>query len=144
MKTGCSSGINATRNSRFAGFIASFRGRVEKTNKSELRNPLTYRVLIYIFEVGMKTFFLNWEISRSKSQLKKKIKINGLIFIFWGWRQLVGNTSLGYQKNMFAVPKHLVVIWVFLGQKCEQKNRAGPLPKFKTSQLPIPKPHSFL
>ena len=36
-----------------------FRGRVEKTNKSELWNPLTYRVLIYIFEVGMKTFFLN-------------------------------------------------------------------------------------
>ena len=45
-----------------------FRGRVEKTNKSELRNPLTYRVLIYIFEVGMKTFFFNW----SKSLLKKK------------------------------------------------------------------------
>ena len=29
-----------------------------KTNKSELWNRLTYRVLIYIFEVGMKTFFL--------------------------------------------------------------------------------------
>ena len=32
-------------------------GRVEKTNKSEIWNRLTYRVLIYIFEVGMKTFF---------------------------------------------------------------------------------------
>ena len=44
---------------------------VEKTNKSELRNRLTYRVLIYIFEVRMKTFFPKWEISRSKSQFKK-------------------------------------------------------------------------
>ena len=33
-------------------------GSVEKTNKSELWNPLTYRFLIYIFEVGMETFFL--------------------------------------------------------------------------------------
>ena len=38
-----------------------FRGRVEKTNKSELWNPLIYRVLIYIFEVGMKTFFFSTE-----------------------------------------------------------------------------------
>jgi len=30
---------------------------VEKTIKSELGNPLTYRVLIYIFEARMKTFF---------------------------------------------------------------------------------------
>ena len=44
----------ATRIFRFAEFILC--GRVEKTNKSELRNRLTYRVLIYIFEVGMKTF----------------------------------------------------------------------------------------
>ena len=41
-----------------------------KTNKSELWNRLTYRVLIYIFEVGMKTLFLKWEISRSKSQFE--------------------------------------------------------------------------
>ena len=52
-------------------------GRVEKTNKSELWNRLTYRVLIYIFEVGMKTFFFKWEISRSKSQFEK----NGLFFL---------------------------------------------------------------
>ena len=78
-----------TRIFRFAGFISAMLlwGKVEKTNKSELWNRLTYRVLIYIFEVGMKTFFLNWEISRSKSQFKKNKKIkNGLIFIFWGWR----------------------------------------------------------
>ena len=43
-------------------------GRVEKTNKSELWNRLTFRVLIHIFEVGIKTFFLKREISRSKSQ----------------------------------------------------------------------------
>ena len=30
---------------------------VKKTNKSELQSRLTYRVLIYIFEVRMKTFF---------------------------------------------------------------------------------------
>ena len=47
-----------------------FQGGVEKTNKSELRNRLTYRVLIYIFEVRIKTFFLKWEISRSKSQFE--------------------------------------------------------------------------
>ena len=35
-------------------------GRVKKTNKSELWNRLTYRVLIYIFEVRIKTFFLKW------------------------------------------------------------------------------------
>ena len=39
--------------------LAQRRRRAEKTNKSELRNHLTYRVLIYIFEVGMKTFRLN-------------------------------------------------------------------------------------
>ena len=52
-----------------AGFVLEFEmsvlrivksmSRVEKTNKSELLNHLTYRGLIYIFEVGMKTFFLN-------------------------------------------------------------------------------------
>ena len=46
----------STRIFRFAEFILC--GRVEKTNKSEIRNRLTYRVLIHIFEVGMKTFFL--------------------------------------------------------------------------------------
>ena len=34
------------------------KGRKEKTNKLELWNRLTCRVLIHIFEVGMKTFFL--------------------------------------------------------------------------------------
>ena len=46
---------------------------------------MTYRVLIYIFEVGMKTFFLKWEIAMSKSQFEKKNQENGL-FLFWGWR----------------------------------------------------------
>jgi hypothetical protein len=82
------SGIIQNRISRFAGFISAMLlwGRVEKTNKSELRNRLTYRVLIYIFEVGMKTFFLKWEISRSKSQFEKKNWKNGLFLFFWGWR----------------------------------------------------------
>ena len=56
--------------------------KVEKTNKSELWNRLTYRVLIYIFEVGMKTFRLNWEISRSKKNKSKKRPH----LVFWGWR----------------------------------------------------------
>ena len=59
--------------------------QVEKTNKSELWNRLTYRVLIYIFEVGMKTFFLKWEISRSKSQFDFFFWKNGLFFEVGGW-----------------------------------------------------------
>ena len=35
-----------------------FKGRMEKTNKSELWNRLTYRILTYIFEVRIKTFYL--------------------------------------------------------------------------------------
>ena len=70
-----------TRISRFAGFIGAMRtllwGRVEKTNKSELWNRLTYRLLIYIF-----------------SQMRNlEVKIPIWIFFFektsyffWGWR----------------------------------------------------------
>ena len=47
-----------------------FRRRVEKTNKSELRNPLTYRGLIYIFEAGKKTFRLSCQFLRPKSPPK--------------------------------------------------------------------------
>ena len=63
-----------------------FQGGVEKTNKSELRNRLTYRVLIYIFEVRIKTFFLKWEISRSKSQFEIFFFKKTAFFFFWGWR----------------------------------------------------------
>ena len=59
-----------------------FQGGVEKTNKSELRNRLTYRVLIYIFEVRMKTFFLKWKISRSKSQFENFFLKKQPFFIF--------------------------------------------------------------
>ena len=47
---------------------------------------LTYRCLIFIFEVGKKTFRLSCQISRPKSPQNwyQKPK-NGLIF-FWGWR----------------------------------------------------------
>ena len=80
--------ILKTRISRFAGFISTMRmllwGRVEKTNKSELQNRLTYRVLIYIFEVGMKTFFLKWEILRSKSQFENFFFEKTAFF--WGWK----------------------------------------------------------
>ena len=74
-----------TRISRFAGFISTMRtlprGRVQKTNKSELWNHLTYRVLIYIFEVGMKTFFFSTEKFRGRNPNLKKIK-KVLIIIF--------------------------------------------------------------
>ena len=37
-----------------------FWGWVEKKNKSELQNTLTYRVRIYIFEVRINFFYLKW------------------------------------------------------------------------------------
>jgi hypothetical protein len=52
-----------------------FRGRVEKTNKSELWNSLTFRGLIYIFEVGRKTFRLSCQFSKPKSQNNLILKI---------------------------------------------------------------------
>ena len=60
--------------------------RVEKTNKSELLTRLTYTGLIYILEVGPKTFRLNCQFLRPRSPKNwhQKLK-NGLIF-FWGWR----------------------------------------------------------
>ena len=39
-------------------------------------------VLIYIFEDGMKTFFLKWESSRSKSQFEKKYLKKTASFFF--------------------------------------------------------------
>ena len=51
----------------------------EEEYKSQI-NQNFGRGLIYIFEVGMKTFFLIWEFSMSKSQLKKNLK-NSLIFL---------------------------------------------------------------
>ena len=80
-------------------------GRIEKTNKPELWNR-THRVLIHIFEIGMKTFFLRWEISRSKSQFKK-IK-NGPILFFWGWRlnffgfKTFPEMSINFCKSMIS------------------------------------------
>ena len=49
--------------------LTYFIGIVERMNKSELRNPLTYRGLIYIFKVGRKTFRLSCQFSRPKSQI---------------------------------------------------------------------------
>ena len=48
--------------------------RVERTNKSELRNCLTYRVLIYIFEVRMKTFFFSNEKFRGRNPNLKRLE----------------------------------------------------------------------
>ena len=60
---------------------------VEKTNKSELRNRLTYRVLIYIFEVRLKTFFLKMRNFEVEIQILKKWKIKKRPHLFfWGWR----------------------------------------------------------
>ena len=44
---------------------------VEKTNKSELLNRLTYRVLIYIFEVRMNFFFSNEKYRGQNPNLEK-------------------------------------------------------------------------
>ena len=49
-------------------------GRLEKTNKLELLNCLTYRGLIYIFEVSTKTFRLNSQFSRPRFPKKLKFK----------------------------------------------------------------------
>jgi len=47
---------------------------VEKTIKSELGNPLTYRVLIYIFEARMKTFFFSNEKFQGRNPNFKKLE----------------------------------------------------------------------
>ena len=60
---------------------------VEKTNKSELWNCLTYRVLISIFEVVMKTFFSQLRNFEIEIPIWKYFyRKNGLFFFFWGWR----------------------------------------------------------
>ena len=61
--------------------------RVESTNKSELLNCLTYRGLIYIFEVGTKTFRPNCQFSRPISSKKLTFKSEKRpYYFFWGWR----------------------------------------------------------
>ena len=74
-------------------------GRVEKTNKSKLRNLLTYRVLIYIFEVGMKTFFLKWEnpnLKKSKAASFFFPEVGG--WIFFGFKTFP-EMSLNFCKS---------------------------------------------
>ena len=46
----------------FESTIRDMEAERYKENKSELWNRLTYRVLIYIFEVGMKTQMRNFEV----------------------------------------------------------------------------------
>ena len=57
--------------------------RVKKTNKSELLNYLTYRGLIYNFEVGTKTFRLKCRFSgrRSNKKLTKTKKWTDFFFL---------------------------------------------------------------
>ena len=56
---------------------------VEKTNTHEISTGLTYSVLIYIFEVRMKTFFSNQKFRGRNPNLKKfkNKKLSHFIFL---------------------------------------------------------------